>query len=67
MVSVLAERVGQREVGGYTALADSGWQLLQLAYRKGLVSTGWPTLLLSCTNERRKWSFHLVGAPFLAF
>ena len=36
-------------------------------YRKGLVSAGWPVLLLSCTNERRKWSFHLVGAPLLAF
>ena len=37
-------------------------------YRKGLVSAGWPALL-SCTNERRKWSFHLVdlGTPFLAF
>ena len=23
-------------------------------YRKGLVSAGWPTLLLSCANGRRK-------------
>ena len=29
--SALAERVGQGEVGGSTALADSTWQLLQLA------------------------------------
>ena len=29
--SVLAERVGQREVGGSTTLADSAWRLLQLA------------------------------------
>ena len=29
--SVLAERVGQGEVGGCTALGDSAWQLLQLA------------------------------------
>ena len=36
-------------------------------YRKGQVSTGWPILLLSCANGRRKPSFHLVGAPFLAF
>ena len=36
-------------------------------YRKGQVSTGWPALLLSCTNGRRKRSFHLVGAPFLAY
>ena len=27
----LAERVGQGEVGGCTALADSAWRLLQLA------------------------------------
>ena len=62
--SVLAERVGQGEVGGSTALADSAWRLLQLAI---LVSAGWPILLFSCTNECRKRSFHLVGAPFLAF
>lgn len=24
---------------------------------------GWPVLLPSCTNERRKQSFHLVGVP----
>ena len=36
-------------------------------YRMGLVSAGWLVLLLSCTNERRKRSFHFVGAPFLAF
>ena len=29
--SALAERVGQGEVGGCTALADSAWRLLQLA------------------------------------
>ena len=36
-------------------------------YRKGLVSAGWPVLLLSCAYGRRKQSFHLVGALFLAF
>ena len=36
-------------------------------YRKGLVSAGWPDFLPYCTSERRKWSFHLVGTPFLAF
>ena len=30
----LAERVGQGEVGGCTALADSAWQLLQLAIER---------------------------------
>ena len=36
-------------------------------YRIGLVSTGWSAPLLPCTNKRRKQSFQLVGAPFLAF
>ena len=31
--SALAEMVGQREVGGCTALADSAWWLLQLAIK----------------------------------
>ena len=35
-------------------------------YRMGLVSAGWPVLLLFCANRRRKRYFHLVGAPFLA-
>ena len=30
----LAERVGQGEVGGATALADHAWRLLQLAIEK---------------------------------
>ena len=77
MGSALAEKVG-----GSTALADHAWRLLQLALadrawrllqlaiesrRAGLVSTGWSTLLLSCTNGRRKRSLHLVGTPFLAY
>ena len=37
------------------------------SYKMGLVSAGRPVLLLSCTNECRKRSFHLVGALFLAF
>ena len=32
--SVLAERVGQGEVGGCTHLGDSAWRLLQLAVEK---------------------------------
>ena len=35
-------------------------------YRKGLVGAGWPVLLLSCTNGRKKRSFHLVGTQLLA-
>ena len=36
-------------------------------YRKGLVSAGCPAPPLSCTNEHRKRSFHLVGTLFLFF
>ena len=32
--STLTERVGQREVGGCTALADNAWRLLQLAIER---------------------------------
>ena len=32
--SLLAERVGQGEVGGCSALADSAWRLLQLPVEK---------------------------------
>ena len=52
--SALAERVGQGEVGGSTALADSAWWRLQLPVEK------------PCTNGCRKHSLHLVGTPFLA-
>ena len=34
IVSAVAERVGQGEVGGCTALAVSAWQLLQLAIER---------------------------------
>ena len=64
--SVLAERVGQGEVGGSNALADRAWWLLQLAVEKAWSVLDGP-LLLSCTNRHRKRSFHFVGAPFLAY
>ena len=32
--SVVAERLGQGEVGGCTTLADSAWRLLQLAIER---------------------------------
>ena len=32
--SALTERVGQEEVGGCTALADSAWRVLQLAIER---------------------------------
>ena len=65
--SALAERVGQEEVDGCTALADSAMAAVAAACRKALVNAGWAIVLLSCTNGFRKRSFHLVGTPFLAF
>ena len=65
--SALPERVGQGEVGGCTALADSAWRQLQLPVEKPWSMLGGAICLLSCINGRRKHSFHLVGTPFLAF
>ena len=39
--SVLAERVGQGEVGGCHPLGDSAWQLLQLAVEMPFLAPGW--------------------------
>ena len=39
---VLAERVGQGEVGGCTALADSAWRRLQLPVEKPWSMPGGP-------------------------
>ena len=44
--SALAERVGQGEVGGYTALADSAWWLLQLPVEKPWSMPGGPFVCL---------------------
>ena len=64
-----ASRKGGTEGGGWVHC--SGLQCMAAVaagYRKGLVSAGWPNLLFSCANGRKKKrSFHLVGAPFLAF
>ena len=40
--SVLAERVGQGEVGGCTPLGDSAWRLLQLPVEKLWSAPGGP-------------------------
>ena len=63
----LVQRVGQGEVGGATALADHAWRLLQLAIEKARSALDGPLFCFLCTNGRSKRSFHLVGAPFLAF
>ena len=61
--SALAERVGQ-------GVHRSAWQSMAAvaaACWKALVNAGWAICLLSCTNGRRKRSFHLVRTQFLAF
>ena len=57
----------QRTSEGSSGSSFSCMAAVAAGYRKGQVSTAWPALLLSCTNGRRKRSFHLVGAPFLAY
>ena len=44
--SALAERVGQGEVGGYTALPDSAWWWLQLTVKKPWSMMGGPLVCL---------------------
>ena len=63
-----ASRKGGTGGGGWGH--RSGWQCMAAVvagYGKGLVSAGCPAPPLSCTNEHRKRSFHLVGTPFLFF
>ena len=50
------------EVGGYQCMAA-----VAAGCRKALVNARWATVLLSCTNGPRNYSFHLVEAPFLTF
>jgi len=59
---VLAERVGQGEVGRFQHWAQA-WLLLGFSCRKLLVSTGWAVSLLLCMNGLRKQS---SGLPFPA-
>ena len=56
--------------GGGWVLHRFGWQCMAVvvtACIKPLVNAGWAIYLLSCTNGRRKCSFHLVRTQFLAF
>ena len=57
---MLAERVGQGEVGGYTALPDTAWWQLQLPVEKALVKDGWPICLLSSIENTS--SFHYTDS-----
>ena len=58
----LAERVGQgRWVGALL------WATVVAVVAIEKAWSGWPVLLLSCTNEHKKESFHLVETLFLGF
>ena len=48
--SALAERVGQGEVGGCTALADSAWRRLQLPVEKPWSMLGGPFVCFLVEN-----------------
>ena len=64
--SVVAERVGQGEVGGCHPPGDSTCMVVVVAgCRKALVGTGQAISLLCCTNRCRECSSHFVGTPFL--
>ena len=54
--------MGQGEVGRSTTPCMAA---VAAGYRKGLVSAGWPVLLVSCTNRCRKRCFNLVRTLFL--
>ena len=60
--SAQAERVGQREVDGYTALPDTAWWWLQLSVEKALVKDGWLICLLSSIENTP----FTIGIPFPA-
>ena len=48
--SALAERVGQGEVGGSTAVGDCAWWRLQLAIEKAWLALGGPFCFLVQTS-----------------
>ena len=65
--SVLAEKVGQGEVGGVTHRVTCTWWLLWLSVEMPwLALAGWSNSCLVCTNRLRKHCSHLVMSSFLA-
>ena len=63
--SASAERVGQREMGGFTCRVTKAWLYLSSAVEKALVGTGKAISLLLCMNGLGNQSNGLVGPPFL--
>ena len=57
--SALAERVGQGEVGGSTALADSAWRLLQLAIEWAWSALGGPFFCFLVQTSVKRCPFTL--------
>ena len=57
--SALAERVGQGEVGGSTALGDSAWWLLQLAIERAWSALGGPFFCLLVQTSIENGPFRL--------
>ena len=64
--SALAERVGQGEVGGSTALPDSALWWLQLPVEKPWSIMGGSFVCFLAQTGIEKGSLHPVGTPFLA-
>ena len=62
--SALAERVGQGEVGGCTALADSAWRPLQLPVEKPWSMPGGPFVCLLQQTGVENAPFILYGQHF---
>ena len=65
--SALAERVGQGEVGGYTALPDSAWWWLQLPVEKPSSMTGGPFVCFLAQTGIENAPFTLQGLHFWHF
>ena len=65
--STLAERVGQGEVDGYTALADSAWQPLQLPVQKPWSMMVGPFVCLLAQMGVDNAPFTLYGLHFCHF
>ena len=63
--SALAEKVGQGEVGGSTALPDSARWWLQLPLEKPWSMTGGSFVCFPAQAGCKKCSFHLVGTLIL--
>ena len=65
--SALAERVGQGEVGGCTALADSAWRLLQLAIERAWSALDGPFFCFLVQTSVENGAFTLYGLHFWLF